>query len=227
MYKIMKRIFKPDKIKYHIINLFMITLIVFILFFEQAYGELYVAHPGSSFERIVRPTFTGEDILSNYTGYYGGVSGIETFELIIIILLLISSIATLAFSTFVIFKDKKLKLKSQLIIGSTLFAVVTIYWITFLDTAPSLLSYLFVVILFYLSSLIFLLSNFVYKFIKKFQLDYLEDKYQKKHYTVSWTEKIVNIELKKEKTYFSTKKLKRATNKLQKKGIEFNIKEVN
>lgn len=222
MYKIMKRIFKPDKIKYHIINLFMITLIVFILFFEQAYGELYVGVSMS-----VRPTFMGLDILSNYTGYYGGVSGIETFELIIIILLLISSIATLAFSTFVIFKDKKLKLKSQLIIGSTLFAVVTIYWITFLDTAPSLLSYLFVVILFYLSSLIFLLSNFVYKFIKKFQLDYLEDKYQKKHYTVSWTEKIVNIELKKEKTYFSTKKLKRATNKLQKKGIEFNIKEVN
>ena len=222
MYKIMKRIFKPDKIKYHIINLFMITLIVFILFFEQAYGELYI---GVFFS--VWPAFNGMEILSNYTGYYGGVSGIETFEIIIIILLLISSIATLAFSTFVIFKDKKLKLKSQLIIGSTLFAVVTIYWITFLDVAPSLLSFLFVVILFYLSSLIFLLGNVVYKFIKKFQTDYLEDKYQKKHYTVSWTEKIVNIELKKEKNYFSTKKLKRATNRLQKKGVEFNIKEVN
>lgn len=227
MYKILKNIFRLDKLKYHVINLMLLCVIVFLLFFDQV-AIWILENPGSIFEFNADYNFSGIGIITNYQYYKGpAASSISPHLLFFIIMLLISSFLTLVVSVIFIFKKEKLKIKYQIIIGAFLFVLITAYWIVFIDEYVSLLSYIIVVVMTYIVSLVFLSSDFIYRIFVKFKQDYNEDKYQKKHYVVGWTENIVNVQVQRNKVFFSTKKLKKKVARLQKEEIDFNIVEKN
>lgn len=225
MYRFLKRVFKLQKVKYHITSLILLVSISFLLFIGQA-GINVVKYPGSPFEYTRWYEFSGIEIITNYS-WYEGPSGYELplFTIVAITLMLLLNMIGLVFSTYSIVREKKCNALYEKIIGAVFILTATLYLVMFNDLYSSLLSYVTVPILMYLSGLFFAVSDIFTNIINKMRSDYKEDRLSKNHYVVSWVEKIENIEIKKQRIIFSSNKLKRVVSKLKIEQIDFSIEE--
>ena len=132
MYRFLKRVFKLQKVKYHITSLILLVSISFLLFIEQA--DIYVVkNPGSPFEFSTWYEFSGIEIITNYS-WYEGPSGYELplFTIVTITLMLLLNMIGLVFSTYSIVREKKCNALYEKIIGAVFIFTATLYLVTFI-----------------------------------------------------------------------------------------------